>query len=372
MDVYRFLNSKDVAEHLQSLGHEFNAAEAAYVVYHCETATIAEKTAAWQEIIDAMPDCAPVPSGPGCRYASIHELLQDVIRLQATRLETFEEHANASFYLSKGHIPGYGWHDLGRWAIFTMLDKCLESLRDEQGLDTCDRYRICKLNLDVPGYVSKTFESQLVVNRQLEPMSIRLNRGVIGGDGSNADRQLRHGFIDLPVPFEIGDIVLDPTAENTAPFVLDRLSFWNSTACCEHGITLSREMGAEIDRSIALWQKYAVGSLLMRPTGYELVRGMVKYNFFGSCANYLNLERFGGELTGELKLLGAFSKYLKGEYNVIDLVNDSRIIGLECELSRLRAERERGAQLFYKGSKYLGTASFLHLQELMLRDNRDS
>lgn len=57
MDIYSFFNSRDVADYLRGEKHEFTAAEAAYIVYLSDTATLDEKLVAWQEIVDTMPDC---------------------------------------------------------------------------------------------------------------------------------------------------------------------------------------------------------------------------------------------------------------------------------------------------------------------------
>ncbi len=40
MDIYRFINSKDIRAHLENIGYQFNALEAAWLVYQCHTATM--------------------------------------------------------------------------------------------------------------------------------------------------------------------------------------------------------------------------------------------------------------------------------------------------------------------------------------------
>lgn len=57
MDIFRFLNSKDIREHLKQLGYSFTAPEAAFLVWQCRSVTLKEKMAAWREIIETMPDC---------------------------------------------------------------------------------------------------------------------------------------------------------------------------------------------------------------------------------------------------------------------------------------------------------------------------
>lgn len=71
MDIFRFVNSKDVREHLRDIGYEFNSLEAAWLIYQCRDAAIDEKHKAWNELIAhaGLPDrethqyrCAGQPS----------------------------------------------------------------------------------------------------------------------------------------------------------------------------------------------------------------------------------------------------------------------------------------------------------------------
>ena len=56
MNIYDFFNSRDIAAHCQKIGHKFTATEMAYIVWHSNHHTLADKHTAWQEIIDTMPD----------------------------------------------------------------------------------------------------------------------------------------------------------------------------------------------------------------------------------------------------------------------------------------------------------------------------
>ena len=58
MNVYRFINSKDIREPLESIQYPFGSLEAAWIIYQCRFASLEEKHAAWRELIQTMPDCA--------------------------------------------------------------------------------------------------------------------------------------------------------------------------------------------------------------------------------------------------------------------------------------------------------------------------
>lgn len=79
MDIYRFINSKDIRNYLKKINYEFTPVEAAWLIWKCLDITREGKHKAWQEIIDTMPDC-PIEVYEGNdvdRYDSLHEVLKE-------------------------------------------------------------------------------------------------------------------------------------------------------------------------------------------------------------------------------------------------------------------------------------------------------
>ena len=58
MDIYRFIDSSAMRAYLKEQNYPFSTQEAAFLVYSCKTATLAEKAQAWEEIIRTMPNCS--------------------------------------------------------------------------------------------------------------------------------------------------------------------------------------------------------------------------------------------------------------------------------------------------------------------------
>lgn len=56
MDIYRWINSKDIAGYNCEIGHRFHAMESAFLVWQSLQHTMDERFVAWEEIIDTMPD----------------------------------------------------------------------------------------------------------------------------------------------------------------------------------------------------------------------------------------------------------------------------------------------------------------------------
>lgn len=99
MDLFRFIDSKDIREHLRQIGYSFTAPEAAFLVWQCRSVTLKEKIAAWRTIIETMPDCSMVERMNMDAIPSVHKFLEQYIALMKRLLENFycEEHAVYSY-----------------------------------------------------------------------------------------------------------------------------------------------------------------------------------------------------------------------------------------------------------------------------------
>ena len=62
MDIYSYLNSKTVADYCRSLGYNFNAYEAAFIINDCKHISFEKKIGLMKEIMhtikkDTLPRC---------------------------------------------------------------------------------------------------------------------------------------------------------------------------------------------------------------------------------------------------------------------------------------------------------------------------
>ena len=90
MDIFRFINSRDIREHLEKLNYKFNTYEAVWLVEQSLTATMQERFDAWEEIIATMPDCAPMrPLKTAPQSGSFHALLREYMALYRKKIKWF-------------------------------------------------------------------------------------------------------------------------------------------------------------------------------------------------------------------------------------------------------------------------------------------
>ena len=90
MNVYEWLESPDVREYLEGIHYEFTLPEAFYVIRENEQRALEEKIAAWEELLNVMPDCPfSIESDAGGKVetASLHKSIREFIGQQRELLE---------------------------------------------------------------------------------------------------------------------------------------------------------------------------------------------------------------------------------------------------------------------------------------------
>ena len=136
MNYYRFLDSRDIRNHLGNMEYPLSTPEAAYLVWQCHNATLEEKFTAWEEIAKIMPDC-PIPRRPGMAddVPSVHQFLRDYMDLEKNRLEDFTQGENCVFGADFSLLSNQEWRKEPIWSdcgrLFSDYTNCLAYCRQE-------------------------------------------------------------------------------------------------------------------------------------------------------------------------------------------------------------------------------------------------
>ena len=102
MDVLKFVNSKDIRKHLQDIGYECSPLEAAWLIYQCRSATVEEKHAAWDDLIETMLLSLIYE---GRFYSFSPETHLDKTGLTLIRPLIYVEEADVIGFKNKYHLP---------------------------------------------------------------------------------------------------------------------------------------------------------------------------------------------------------------------------------------------------------------------------
>lgn len=202
MDIYRFINSPDVAQHCRNIGKTWNAFEMAVIIgrSHC---TIAEKHKGWRELMADYPDM-PTPENLHCEsYPSLHEKIKETI--------VYEERALASFQKAEPDAV-YRYmvrrHDEERHseAVFVRLEKAFADARSNWERDEIPGITIYKNYL-------RDKDSRIEVWMDYDGNPYDLT--VYGSSKECFDIPCPDDmiffewmfYIDIPIPFKRGDIL---------------------------------------------------------------------------------------------------------------------------------------------------------------------
>ena len=296
MDILRFINSKDIREHLRSIRYEFNSLETAWLIYQCHDATIDEKHKAWNELIETMPDCPIEKRLNTVAQDSLHAFLRQYIELEDRYLNEFcdERHADTfnddkPFVYKIKYIyedgTEYEWD-----TVFSCLNALYESIMEpEEDVISiqCTKMQIDRLDSRQIAYLNPSFEFL-----RLDPGRIDCDKewDLFGGvfDGL---------WFEFPTPFQKGDIVWNPDQPEgfcAGPFVI--------TGVCLDDIE-SDKTKENIRKDGDSSDMCARGFFLNEDGG-----------IYGECmSNYMDLEFYNKELTGSKRTLIALSNFLKDE-----------------------------------------------------------
>ena len=296
MDIFRFINSKDIRNHLKKIGYEFSSLEVAWLIYQCYDATIKEKHRAWNELIETMPDCTIEERLNTVSQESLHAFLKNYMALEDKYLNEFydEKHAdtfddNKPFVFKFEYIyedgSKYDWD-----TVFSRFDAIYENIMEPEGdivSIRCTKMQLDRLNTWQIVYLTPSFDI------------LRLDPGRIENDEeSDIYWGVFEGlWFDFPTPFQKGDIVWNPRTPDgfcAGPFV--------TTGVCLDGIESERVK--QNIRKGGDTSDMCAGGYFLNEDG----------SIYQECmSNYMDLEFYEKELTGAQRTLIALSSFLKGE-----------------------------------------------------------
>lgn len=322
MNTYRFINSKDIREYLQTISHTFDTVTAAYLVWQCKNATMQEKFAAWEEIVQAMPDCA-IPHRPGMQgeVPSVHQFLLAYIALQKEMLKNFSQKDGCVFSADFFYLPSQEKKQEALWqagsALFTDYESCLAYCRRELADETDDKADKVRIRKQPFGEDSNS-AAFLTLTADLEPL------GLDPVHYCDLDLVFPSLWIDIPTPFCRGDIVWDPSGEpgfphygKSEPFVLDYCENWDTACMLRNG---GREEIARCRDKIVKSRRQDGDSSDMGAYGFAYREDKGFFSEFGGFANYLNLEYCPYPLEGFDRVLEPLSQCMKGDISVGTLI----------------------------------------------------
>lgn len=292
MDIFSFVNSKDIREYLRKIEYQFNSLEAAWLIYWCHHLTYEEKKTAWKQVISTLPDCEIPKQMNHLAMKGIHAVME--------RYMTIVDEAVADFIKeSKGHryvyMYSYLYEGDASWeenfqTIYGSLDTCMSVYQISVETDAENeiiKYRIRRQELDHPELVS-----EMEYNGKGQFLNIVKYHAENEMDNDILNYFFKALWLNFPTPFAKGDIVWIPSKENklgldSGAFVLDNMETWNPVEGLEKWGDYSDMCGA---------------GYFVNPNGTV---------YYESVCNYMELEYYPGPYKLNEKILRPLSYYIQ-------------------------------------------------------------
>lgn len=313
MDIYRFIDSKDIRNYLQDMKYKFTVPETAFLIYMSRRATLNEKFDAWLEIIDTMPDCSMEERLNMEEIPSFHRFLTEYIVLMKNLLELFYKSEKAVYTYAlyekeescAGSVREFEWVEEGN--LFPDFHTAISHLKKNYLEEPFEKLRFTKQ------YFSGTEDKfgkklTLEMNHDLEIMSVD-EQGILNDAQTDLFMTFEGMWFAFPTPFGRGDILVNRNISEK-PFVLNDIHTWGSKEMLENGYSEEDGMVKKADRTVESLMKNGDTSDMNYSGSYigEDVRNGF-YVFSEVFWNYLYLERYTQPLKGEQRALEALGSY---------------------------------------------------------------
>lgn len=216
MDIYRFIDSRDIREYLRETNYELDALQSAYIVSCSTERGFWEKQGTLREIIACLPD-QEVPETEYCPgQPSLHDLLRDHLKWNSELTERLMSKEGDYIYQ----------YDIGRdWGERSFptrnFRKCFDKAHELCDTLGEDGFHVYKTYIDDPkkNLIRAYYDSkgslksicQIGMPDNGDPSDIK---GPVMWPWLTREERRRKDYFDhydpyIPVPFQRGDLVID-------------------------------------------------------------------------------------------------------------------------------------------------------------------
>lgn len=318
MDIYKFLNSRDIAAHWKKIGYNPSPLEAAWVVWNGGSNTLKEKHEAYREIIRTTADCAIPASECSPAFMSLHNYLKRLMEIELRLIsEFYKNDANAIYtYKIFYEVETESCFD-NNPGFFHTFEEARESAYDDI---TCDEDPVKVFGEELGKLIS--FEDSPDVD------FVRFTKSYIG----SPERQI---YVSFNSDFEIVSVEEDLILTDTEDIDVFRHEFMSMThyfpTPFKKGDVVRVSLGKYV-RSLWLGGTYTLTSGISKSRfGKGEIVHAYRYDCDGIVTNehlyeYMNFEYVRTPIEEDDGMLFAISSYLKGEIDLGGLLSAYRNI----------------------------------------------
>ena len=197
MEIYEFINSKDIREHCRNIGYEFNTKECLFLIWQSRRHTIAEKHSAYHEIMQSMPNSRFLI---GQKPIELFDFIQKYMAIENELTEVINmETAGVFFYAVRGEdMVGF----------YPSKEMCIEAIKHRFGI-ICPEYCCLKFRP-----LAKQFDDDLAGDVRLYlngnwETAYMWEKSFLPNDKSKIFSIFQDWHFDIPMPFKKDNLVIE-------------------------------------------------------------------------------------------------------------------------------------------------------------------
>ena len=297
MNIYEFVNSRDIREFLQKTGFVPNSLESAWLVYQSNNHTIEERHNFWKWIIQNMPDCEVSGKNIETPQKSLHDFLKKHMEIENAIIANFFAPELGAVYtyraLWKSDLEKYDdgteWHKVD--SIFATFD--------EAYADATEDNELAPLFLEFEKKHLGAHGRSICVRMTPDRQPVFLDEEFVLDTKEESDLYYNVFFylhFDFPTPFSKGDIICPAKVKYKNPRA------WDATFV----------VGEDSEDGT--------------PVGYMAED---EYVYRERIYSYMDFELLDGEPRTYHRMLLPLSRYLKGEIDLALLLGAHKIMCYE-------------------------------------------
>ena len=335
-DIFEFLDSRSIKEHLQRINYELTTPVAAFIVNCSHKATLQQKLEGWQKIVDNMPNCTISRRNDTVNIPDFHAFLRNVIRQEQRKLAHFKRTDGQSLYF----FEDYSWdrrdQDRCLYGPYSSYQKCFDAIWKELGGDSPKAIKITRRPIDPTEdhYV----DDMVVLNENGEVMSCDYrNENEWDEEGTTSD--FEDMWFDIPTPFHAGDIVCNLQRPDE-PMVLFDLQTWGSERVDkELASSVYKDRLVQKADKLLRWHRYDGDTSDMYAYGCQVSSALHFPFYIGEPEGFLlDIDYYREPLKPAERILYGVRAYVKGDLTVDSLA----AMASACELQALAEKKARG------------------------------
>ncbi len=304
LDDYDLINSKSIGDYCRKIGHKFNTEELAVLVYRNKKMDIFEKISKYQDLIDNYPDMEVIERMNCKHYNSVKTMIKNEIDRIKELYQDFIGEDDCIYGWSDWNRNGYSNYEIDNAkGTYIEIESEIKNLINEY--NDIDCFSIKKIYHDGPEVIFRDKEKKIIANYRVInkiPKIMEIMKF------SEEMSDLEGIFVNIPVPFKRGDILINgndisyknlENDERYCIFVLDSLTIWDE-----------RIKDKDFTRNLDM--------IDMMGNGYYLVDQTPKF-ILDHQMDYDSFEFYEGELSGTNRILKLISSFLKGKIDNLEL-----------------------------------------------------